>query len=227
MGRRPGRAAAPGAPGRPAPHRPARPAPAHLVIGSTGRGTRGYVVGMEASEGHPAVRPAHLTGALHATGPDPDLAAPLALFGRFIGAWDIEWRGTDRHGNPATMRATCTSAGSWTGGPSRTSGGCPRPCGPARAAAVPRHHAPLLRPVARGVAVDLDRPAERPGPPVHRPPRGRGHHPRRAGRRASRAPRLPRHHARARPGILPVDREVSTDGRRTWRLDEEMLIRRR
>ena len=53
---------------------------------------------MEASDGHPAVRPVDLAGALHAAGPDPGLAVPLALFGRFIGAWDIEWRGTDRHG---------------------------------------------------------------------------------------------------------------------------------
>ena len=40
---------------------------------------------------------------LQAAGPDPDLAGPLALFGRFAGAWDIEWRGTDAAGKPATM----------------------------------------------------------------------------------------------------------------------------
>ena len=47
-----------------------------------------------------------LPGVLHAAGPDPDLAGPLALFGRFIGAWEIEWRGTDRDGNRATMPPT-------------------------------------------------------------------------------------------------------------------------
>jgi hypothetical protein len=41
---------------------------------------------------------------LQAAGPDPDLAGPLALFGRFTGAWDIEWRGADQDGKPATMR---------------------------------------------------------------------------------------------------------------------------
>jgi hypothetical protein len=39
-----------------------------------------------------------LPAVLHAAGPDPDLAGPLALFGRFVGAWDIEWRGTGRDG---------------------------------------------------------------------------------------------------------------------------------
>ena len=41
---------------------------------------------------------------LQAAGPDPDQAGPLALFGRFAGAWDIEWRGVDQVGKPATMR---------------------------------------------------------------------------------------------------------------------------
>jgi hypothetical protein len=44
-----------------------------------------------------------LAAVLHAAGPHPAQAAQLNLFGRFIGAWDVEWRGTDSHGNPATM----------------------------------------------------------------------------------------------------------------------------
>ena len=44
-----------------------------------------------------------LAAALNAAGPDPAYAEQLRLFGRFVGAWDIEWRGTDRNGQPATM----------------------------------------------------------------------------------------------------------------------------
>ncbi len=35
--------------------------------------------------------------------PDPRYAEQLDLFGRFIGTWDIDWRGTDGEGRPATM----------------------------------------------------------------------------------------------------------------------------
>ena len=41
-----------------------------------------------------------------------------------------------------------------------------------------------------------------------------------------RALGLPRHHARGRPVSFRWTGEVSTNSRRTWRLDEEMLIRR-
>jgi hypothetical protein len=44
-----------------------------------------------------------LAAALHAAGPDPGYAEHLSLFGRFVGAWDVEWHGTDRNGAPATM----------------------------------------------------------------------------------------------------------------------------
>ncbi len=46
---------------------------------------------------------ADLATALHAPGPHPEHAEQLGMFGRFVGAWDIEWRGTDRDGHPASM----------------------------------------------------------------------------------------------------------------------------
>jgi hypothetical protein len=54
----------------------------------------------------PGTPPGHLDDlatVLHAAGPDPAYAEHLGLFGRFIGAWDVEWQGTDRNGTPATM----------------------------------------------------------------------------------------------------------------------------
>jgi hypothetical protein len=44
-----------------------------------------------------------LAAVLHADGPHPDHADQLRLFGRFVGAWDVEWLGTDPDGRPATM----------------------------------------------------------------------------------------------------------------------------
>jgi hypothetical protein len=41
-----------------------------------------------------------LAAALHASGPDPEHAAELRLFGQFIGSWAIEWRGSDPDGHP-------------------------------------------------------------------------------------------------------------------------------
>jgi hypothetical protein len=40
---------------------------------------------------------------LHTTGPAPGLEEQLSLFGRFIGTWDVEWQGTNLNGEPATM----------------------------------------------------------------------------------------------------------------------------
>lgn len=39
-----------------------------------------------------------LPAALHEDGPDEALADKLQLFGRFIGAWDLEWRGAGPDG---------------------------------------------------------------------------------------------------------------------------------
>jgi hypothetical protein len=50
---------------------------------------------------------------LQAAGPDPDLAGPLALFGRFAGAWDIEWRGADQGGKPAVLPVDRGSLRTW------------------------------------------------------------------------------------------------------------------
>lgn len=44
-----------------------------------------------------------LIEALHVTGPDPALAEELMLFGRFVGSWRVDWSGTDRTGEPASM----------------------------------------------------------------------------------------------------------------------------
>ena len=58
---------------------------------------------MTSDPGTPPGHPDDLATALHAAGPDPAHAEHLRLFGRFIGAWDVEWQGTDRNGTPATM----------------------------------------------------------------------------------------------------------------------------
>ena len=183
---------------------------------------------MEASGGHPAVRPVDLTGALHAAGPDPGLAAPLALFGRFIGAWDIQWRGTDRHGNPATMRGDLHFGWVLDGRAVQdvwrvpSSGAAPPGLRPFHGTTL-RFYDPSLRawrstwidPLngrvrrfighAEGEDIILDGLDDEP-----------------AERWAFRD---------ITPGPAPESfrwtGEVSTDGRRTWRLDEEMLIRRR
>ena len=40
---------------------------------------------------------------LRADGPRPDLADQLDLFGRFVGAWDLEWHGRDLAGAPSVV----------------------------------------------------------------------------------------------------------------------------
>jgi hypothetical protein len=47
--------------------------------------------------------PDDLAAVLHAAGPHPGQAEHLNLFGRFVGAWDVDWHGTDPQGRPATM----------------------------------------------------------------------------------------------------------------------------
>jgi hypothetical protein len=51
-----------------------------------------------------AARPDDLAAVLHAASPYPELAGHLGLFGRFTGAWDIEWHGLDADSNPGVMR---------------------------------------------------------------------------------------------------------------------------
>jgi hypothetical protein len=58
---------------------------------------------MSDSDSEIAGRPDELAAVLHAAGAYPGLAEEMKMFGRFIGAWDVEWRGTDRDGHPATM----------------------------------------------------------------------------------------------------------------------------
>ena len=50
-----------------------------------------------------AGRPDGLAAVLHAARAYPGRAEQLNMFGRFVGTWDVEWRGTDRDGRPATM----------------------------------------------------------------------------------------------------------------------------
>jgi hypothetical protein len=45
-----------------------------------------------------------LGGALHAPAPYRPLADELRLFGQFIGAWDLTWRGPDHDGNEVVVR---------------------------------------------------------------------------------------------------------------------------
>ena len=144
---------------------------------------------------------------LHAAGPDPDLAGPLALFGRFVGAWDIEWRGTDRDGKPATMRGDLHFGWVLDGRAVQdvwrvpSSGAAPPGLRPFHGTTL-RFYDPALgawrstwidplngrvrrfigRPEGDDIVLDGldDDPAERWC--------------------------LPRHHPRARPGVLPVDR---------------------
>lgn len=47
--------------------------------------------------------PDALATVLHAAGPHPGHAERLNLFGRFVGAWDVEWHGRDHDGRPATI----------------------------------------------------------------------------------------------------------------------------
>jgi len=165
--------------------------------------------------------------ALH-VGPDPDLAGPLALFGRFAGAWDIEWHGTGEDGNPATMQGGL-HVGWVLGGRAiqdvwrvPASGVVPPGLRPFHGTTL-RFYDPALgawrstwidplngrvrrfigRPEGDDIVLDgLDSdPAER------------------------------WCFRDIAPGDAPESfrwtGEVSADGRRTWRLDEEMLIRRR
>ena len=44
-----------------------------------------------------------LAAVLHAAAPDPAHADQLDLFGRFVGAWDVGWHGVDRDWKPASM----------------------------------------------------------------------------------------------------------------------------
>jgi hypothetical protein len=53
--------------------------------------------------GAPRVDADDLAFFLHAAGPAPRHDEQLSLFGRFIGTWDVEWHGRDLNGEPATM----------------------------------------------------------------------------------------------------------------------------
>jgi hypothetical protein len=52
----------------------------------------------------PVIREHSLIEVLHAAAAAEPLADALRLFGQFVGAWDLEWRGCDRSGSPAVAR---------------------------------------------------------------------------------------------------------------------------
>ena len=183
---------------------------------------------MEASDGRPATGPGDLAGALHATGPDPDLAAPLALFGRFIGAWDIEWRGTGRDGNPATMHGDLHFGWVLDGRAVQdvwrvpSSGAAPPGLRPFHGTTL-RFYDPSLG-AWRSTWID----------PLNGRVRRFIGHPEGGDIILDGLDDEPAERWAFRditPGPVPESfrwtGEISTDGRRTWRLDEEMLIRRR
>jgi hypothetical protein len=45
-----------------------------------------------------------LASALHASAAFEPLSEPLRLFGQFVGAWELEWRGLDATGSPVAVR---------------------------------------------------------------------------------------------------------------------------
>lgn len=45
-----------------------------------------------------------MIGELGADGPNPTTAGPLDLFGQFVGAWELEWRGKDSAGTLVSVR---------------------------------------------------------------------------------------------------------------------------
>jgi hypothetical protein len=55
-----------------------------------------------------ATRPGTLADVLVASGPHPDHADALMLFGRFVGEWDLDWAEYDGNGEPST-----TERGEW------------------------------------------------------------------------------------------------------------------
>ena len=52
----------------------------------------------------PMAREASLAEALHAASAYEPLSAQLHLFGQFVGAWDLEWHGLDTAGVPIVVR---------------------------------------------------------------------------------------------------------------------------
>lgn len=165
-----------------------------------------------------------LAGVLHATGPDSGHAEHLKLFGRFIGAWDVEWHGTDRHGRLATMTGELHFG--WVLGGRAVQDVWKVPASGSAPAALRPFHGTTLRffdpSIGAWRSIWID------------PLNGRVRH--FIGRPEG-------------PDIVlegldddPPERwsfrdvlensfrwigEVSDDGRRTWRLDEQMFIRRR
>ena len=216
-----------GAPGRPAPHRPARPAAAHLVIGSTGLVARRTTVADGCFDGgRRSLRRPRRGAARRGPGSGPRRAAgPVRAVHRGLGhrvARHGPGREPGHHARRPVFRL-----GPGRAGRSRTCGGCP-PRGAAPPGLRPFHgttlrfYDPALgawrstwidplngrvrrfigRPDGDDIILDGldDEPAER-----------------WCFRDIAPGPA---------PESFRWTGEVSADGRRTWRLDEEMLIRR-
>ena len=167
-----------------------------------------------------------LSEALHVGGPGGPHAEELQLFGQFIGSWDIDWSGVDAAGWTADgARRAALRLGARR---PRRAGRLDRP-GPRRAgrgaaaAGVPRLDDPLLRREDRRLALDLDRPGERPRPALHRAP-GRRRHPAVSD---EDEPQLRWRFTEITVRSFVWRGEISHDRGATWTLDEEMRITRR
>ena len=105
-----------------------------------------------------------LIGALHSAGPDPALAAKLALFGRFVGSWDLDWSGRDAAGRPLSARGELHFGWVLGGRAIQDIWIVPGRGQPGEGEPPHAFHGstpPLLRPGHRRLALDLDRAGQR------------------------------------------------------------------
>jgi hypothetical protein len=58
----------------------------------------------EKTRGEAAMHAETMIDHLGADGPDPAISDDLQLFGQFVGAWDLEWYGTDHRGNAIRVK---------------------------------------------------------------------------------------------------------------------------
>ena len=87
--------------------------------------------------------PDSMLSALQASGPHPEHAKQLMLFGQFVGAWEVDITNIAPDGTKREIKGNGFSTGSWKAGPSWT-------CGLRRAArcAILRSPTNMARPCA-------------------------------------------------------------------------------
>jgi hypothetical protein len=103
--------------------------------------------------------PDALAAVLHRAGPQPGHAERLNLFGRFIGAWDVEWHGTGHGGRPATMAGELHFGWVLAGSAVQDVWKVPASGQPGHVPAFLRHDTALLQPVLSMTPGGLRRPA--------------------------------------------------------------------